>query len=375
MKYHILLSRPFDLEAFHRQSQLDQSPRHNAWDLSQQLEATVHQPDITLVTPADRVLSKITSQPAHWQLARNLASSLSSEDFVFCTGEDVGLPLAILAKRMRDRPKIAIQIMAPRRIRVRTLIKLLALKDVIDLFIVNSDTKFRFLKKYLNLPDRQICLLPDQTDVKFFRPGPVTPGKQRPLVASSGLEQRDYKTLAEATSDLDVDVKICAISPNASSRTRVSFPETIPDNMSLCPYAWPEFRQLYWDADVVVISTLQNQLAAGQTVLMEALACRRPVVVTRIPGLSQQFIDLGLVTGVEVGDAVGMKQAILNLLANRAEAEAQAQRGYEYVLQHHSSELQLRCLIEAFKSIESSTLNSKEKNDEGTHTNHPLPIL
>ncbi|MEM5838768.1 hypothetical protein AAHH59_10735, partial [Pediococcus acidilactici] len=60
-------------------------------------------------------------------------------------------------------------------------------------------------------------MLPDQTDTIFFRPSPASLDKPRPVIASVGLEKRDYRTLAAATSDLDVDVKISGFSRDASA--------------------------------------------------------------------------------------------------------------------------------------------------------------
>ncbi len=345
MKYHIALSRPFDLEKFHRDAQSDLCPRHTMWTLSQELDATVHQPDVESVRWIDRLLAKMISEPQHWALARSLASKLTREDVVFCTGEDIGFPLAILSRFKRNRPKLAVSVMEPSRIRVRATSQLFQLSKSIGLFITNTQLKADALCRRLKMSADQVHVLREQTDVKFFHPGPVNIEKQRPIIASAGMEQRDYKTLAAATQDLDVDVKICAVSPNASAKTRVAFPEVMPKNMTPHPQEWRQFRQLYRNADLVVVSLLYNTYSAGLTTMMEAMACRRPVIMTRTPGLAERVIDLGMAIGVEPGDAVGMREAIQRLLENPELAEAQAQKGYEYLLQEHTSEKQLEELI------------------------------
>ncbi len=351
MRYHICLSRSVDLSKFHRDAQLDQCPRHTMWDLSQELDATVHHPDAKAVTWIDRRLAKLTSEPEHWALARSLINKLTAKDLVFCTGEDVGFPLAILAGFKANRPKLVVYILEPKRLRVRALLKLFRLAQSVDLFLTNTQLKADYLRQYLQLPQEKVHVVREQTDVRFFCPGPVTLEKQRPLIASAGLEQRDYKTLAEATRDLDVDVNICAVSPNASAKTRVAFPEVMPPNMTAHPQEWRQFRQLYRNSDMVVISLLYNTYSAGLTTLMEALACRRPVIITRTPGLAERLIDLGVVTGVAPGDAAAMKQAILNFINNPELAEAQAQRGYELILQEHTSEAYVQDLVCQFKQL------------------------
>ncbi|MCU0524032.1 MAG: glycosyltransferase family 4 protein [Elainella sp. Prado103] len=351
MKYHIALSRPFNLKKFHEDAQLDQCPRHTMWTMSQELNATVHQPDVESVQWIDRAMAKMISQPEHWALARALAHKLTANDTVFCTGEDIGFPLAILTRFQTNRPRITVSVMEPNRIRVRAMSQFFQLAQSIDLFITNTQIKADTLRRRLNLPASQVYVLREQTDVQFFCPGPVTPGKERPIIASAGLEQRDYVTLAAATEDLDVDVKICAVSPNASAKTRVAFPEVMPKNMSSHPQEWRQFRQLYRNADLVVVSLLYNTYSAGLTTLMEAMACRRPVIITRTPGLAERLIDLGVVVGVAPGDAAGMKQAIQHFLQNPQLAEAQAQKGYEYLLQEHTSERHLEDLIAQIKRV------------------------
>jgi glycosyltransferase involved in cell wall biosynthesis len=350
LKYHVVLSKPFDLASFNQKAEAGHCPRHIMWNLSQQLDATVHKPEHHAVTAIDRLCARIAGQPEHWALGRALVSQLGEDDFVYCLGEDVGLPLAILCKLMGKRPKLAMAVMAPDRPRVRGALQLFGLASHIDLFLTNTKVKSDSLCRYLRIASDRVFIFSEQTDVKFFTPGEASPHKTRPIVASAGLEQRDYHTLAEATHNLDLDVKVCAVSPNATVK-QSRFPNPMPGNMTAQHYDWPDLRQLYRDANVVAISLLQNQYSAGLTVLMEALACRRPVVMTRTTGLAEQLIDRGVVVGVEPGDAAGMRQAIEHLLNNPEQAEALAQRGYDLIQQEHSSELHIERIVAAFRTV------------------------
>jgi Glycosyl transferases group 1 len=356
MTYHIALSRPFNLAQFNLNAQMGKSPRHTMWDLSQALNATVHQPEQHLVQSIDRLAAKLIGQPEHWALARSLVHQLNQNDTVFCTCESVGFPLAILASKQSNRPKLAVYVMQPENIRVRVTSELLGLAQTIDLFLTNTQIKAETLCRNLRLPDHRVHVVREQTDTQFFSPGAVSIHKTRPILASAGLEQRDYKTLAAATHDLDIDVKICAVSPNASSKTRVAFPEIMPQNMTPHPQDWQQFRQLYRNADIVVVSLLNNPYSAGLTTLMEALACRRPVIITRTTGLAERFIDAGVVTGVNPGDAAGMREAISQLLNNPAMAAAQAQKGYELLLKEHSSEHYVEDMVAQLQQISQQEL-------------------
>ncbi len=351
MKYHIALSRPFNLEDFNRNAKAGKCPRHTMLSLSQYLGATVHQPEGNPISLLDKMRAKITgSEPEHWALARKLSSQLKSDDMIFSIGEDVGFPIAAVCGAKQKRPQMSVFVHNIDRPRGRLSLKLFDLGNRIDLFMTNTSVKADFLRKSLKLPEERVYLVTEQTDTQFFVPGSSSPNKSRPIIGSGGLEQRDYKTLAEATKDLGVDVKICAMSPNARPDPE-KFPNVIPDNMTIKKLDWPDLVQHYRDSDVVVISLQQHNYQAGLTTLFESMACRRPVVMTRTPGLVEELADSGIVSGVSSGDATGMQQAILDLLNNPEKAQSQAQRGYELVVKEYNSEQYVKGIAEYLKSM------------------------
>jgi len=351
LNYHIALGRPIDLESIARDAQAHKCPQHVMWGLSQQLGATIHQPGAHPVLSLDKMRAKIAGRPEHWALARALSSQLNGDDLIFCTGEDVGIPIATLCGAKRDSPKIAVFFHNIDRPRGRVVLKLLGLANRINLFIACARPQADFLRRYLRLPEARICVLPDQTDTNFYTPGPASPDKPRPIIASIGLEKRDYRTLANATLDLDVDVKISGFSRDASALAQ-ALPETMPDNMSRRFYEWPELLQLYRDADVVTVSLVDNKYAAGIQAMLEAMACQRPVVVTRTHGLVEYLTPPNIATIVNPGDPAGLRQAITSLLNNPQEAEAQAQRGHELVLKQNNSERYIETLATQLTSVD-----------------------
>jgi glycosyltransferase involved in cell wall biosynthesis len=283
-------------------------------------------------------------------MARALSQQLTDKDIVFSVGEDSGYPIAVMCGTQKNQPKVAVMVHNADRLRGRLAMKLFDLANRIDLFITNTAFKADYLRQSLNLPTERVFLVDEQTDTQFFKPGPQSPDKTRPIIGSGGLEQRDYRTLAKATQDLDVDVKVSAVSPNAQVY-QDTFPEVLPANMSCNYYNWRSLRQLYRDADIVVVSLKDHSYQAGFTTLFEAMACRRPVVMTRTPGLAEKFADAGMITGVQPGDAEGMKQAICHLLEHPNLAEQQAQRGYELVQKHYNSEQYVNSLAEQLMAL------------------------
>jgi len=350
LNYHLVLSSPLDLEKVDRNAQLGKCPRHVMWGLSKRLKAKVHVPGKDPIWTGDYVRAKILGQPQNWALARTLSSQLTGNDIVFCGGEDVGIPIATLCGALPNPPKIAVFIHTGHRPRSRAAFKLFKAIERVSLFITNCRPQVEFLHDYLQLPPHRVFMLPEQTDTHFFSPGAPLPGKQRPIIASVGLEKRDYRTLAAATHDMDVDVRISAFSVDVKPLAK-SLPAVMPANMTRRYYEWTELVQLYRDADLVIVPLFESRDTAGVTSLLEAMACRRPVVVTSIPGLADYLETPDTLTIVAPEDELGMRRAIAHLLSNPQAAAAQAQAAYELVTQQHNSENYVEILAARLESL------------------------
>jgi glycosyltransferase involved in cell wall biosynthesis len=350
MRYHLALGSQLNLENINREAQQGKRPRHVMWTLSQELGATIHTPGNDSILFVDRLRSHLISKPEQWALARSLAETLDGDDVIYCTGEDIGIPILALCGAKPNRPKIVVFFHTVNRLRVRASLKLFRAWERIDLFVSNTQPQIDLILRYLQVPKNRVYKLPEQIDTRFFSPGPVSADKQRPIIASVGLEKRNYKILADATADLDVDVKISGFSRDVKPLVK-SFPKTMPANMSRRFYEWNELVQLYRDADIVVVSLFESIDSAGVTALIEAMACCRPVICTLTKGLKDYLQTPGTVTVVEPEDLNGLRQAIIHLLDNPNEAQAQAKRGYELVSQHHNSEDFVENLAKLLQSV------------------------
>jgi len=339
LRYHIALNYASNLELIAQNAQAGKCPMDAMWDISKLLKAKVHLPIADSLSPLDIIRSKIIGKPQHWALARSLSKQLHSDDVIFCVGEDVGFPIARLCGAKVAPPKIAVFVHNINQLQGRLALKLLNVQEWVDLFVTISPVQADFLRNSLCLPHKRVCQVVEAppTDISFFTPGPASPKKLRPMIGSRDLQKRDYQTLADATQDLNVDVKICAFSPDAKA-LKQALPKVMPTHMSYCFYDWCELVQFYRDSDIVVISVVENNSPASLNTLFEAMACRRPVIITRSSGIIANLIDAGIVTGVNPGDIVGLKQAIAKLLNDPQKAFEQAQQGYEVVLNqfnHH----------------------------------------
>ncbi|MEO0839572.1 MAG: glycosyltransferase family 4 protein [Cyanobacteria bacterium J06643_5] len=353
MKYHLAFSYFDDLEVINQKAQAGKCPAHLMLNVARLLDAKIHQPNDNFLLPVDYVYEKIIGSQHTWSLARKVSTEIDDNDVIFCTDESIGIPIAKYCRGKRKGLKIAVFVHNLNRLRGRFALKLFKVRQHIDLFMTANQKQARFLRDYLDLAENQVCQFPYQpTDISFFKPKHSLLKKSRPLIVSGGLEQRDYRTLAQATEALNVDVRVSAASPTQTVNLR-TFPQAIPANMSYRYHDWKSLLQLYRDADIVVISLLQNNFQAGLSTLFEALACRKPVIVTRSEGIIQELIDEKAVLGVNPGDYQGLRQAINSLLADSKQSRAIAEKGYQLVLERYNSQIYTKALVEQLRNISS----------------------
>jgi glycosyltransferase involved in cell wall biosynthesis len=355
MNYHIAFGRIWDFDRLAEDSAAGKAPRHVIFDLARRIGADCHVPNYE-PNGTDRLRAKLVNTPEQWALARNLADRLTANDLIYCTGEDVGLPLAFCCNA-QNLPRIVLFLHAGHKLRNRLLFALGNGVKKIALFVTNCEAQVQFLLK-LGVEVDRIHFLLEQTDTAFFSPGPANPNSQspnsqspnsqspkaRPIIASVGLEFRDYRTLAAATADMDVDVRISGFSKDIAAMAR-SFPDVVPRNMDRRFYSWPDLTQLYRDADIVVVSLFPSDATSGVTTLLEAMACRRPVIASQTIGLVDYIDDPDTVTTVPVEDVDRLRTAIQTLLADREAADRQAEAGYQRVQDNHRSEPYIAALM------------------------------
>jgi glycosyltransferase involved in cell wall biosynthesis len=333
---HLILSPGIDLDEFRRQSEQGLCPRHSMAVLADRYDAIVHIPHPERDRPNafDRMRSRLFGSRESWAMARRLADRLGPGDIVFCQSESVGLPLASLLGKRSKRPKLFVfgHNLTSRRCRMAA--RLFGFASRVDAMGVCCSSQAEFLHRDLKIAESRIHLLLEHVDNRFFSPGPASRDKVRPVIAGVGLEKRDYRTLAQACRDLDVDIRISGFSRYAALLAE-SLPDPLPPNMTRRYYSWTELVQLYRDADVVVAPVFPCRYAAGVTTLIEALCCHRPVVVTRSSGLSDYLDPSDGLSLVEPFDSDGMRRAIVRLLEHPEEAREQADRGFQLASQRY----------------------------------------
>jgi glycosyltransferase involved in cell wall biosynthesis len=105
-----------------------------------------------------------------------------------------------------------------------------------------------------------------------------------------------------------------------------------------------QVRALYGRAQVVAVATRPNVHASGLTVMLEGMACGRPVVVPDTPGMAEYVVpgETGLV--YPVGDEAALAECVRSLLADPQRAAEMGSAGRRRVVEHYDTDVQARRL-------------------------------
>lgn len=176
-------------------------------------------------------------------------------------------------------------------------------------------------------------------DTSFWIPG-KNGGETEYVIAVGNDALRDFDCLVRASEKSDVRTVIV-------SKRKISGQK--PESVKILAGTWHSgeiddgaLRDLYRRALVAVVPLKSSLQPSGQSVCLQAMACGRPVILTRTPGVwdREALIHKKNVYFVPPGDPVKLAQAIEEMRENNDLRERIARGGMQYV---HD-----RCRIEQF---------------------------
>jgi glycosyltransferase involved in cell wall biosynthesis len=212
--------------------------------------------------------------------ALKVVRHVSAYDIVYTDNERVGVFVGLLLRLRRVRP---VHVMLGHHLspaKKRPLLRLA--RRGIDRLLVHSPCQKELALEQLGFSKEQVDVLPYQVDAAFWRPLGRPP---RNVICSAGLECRDYPTLIKAVEGLPLDVKIGAASYWSAKRSRIE--GELPPNVEVRPFTYTELRQLYDRSRFVVVPLLDVDFQAGITLILEAMAMAKAVIVTKTLGLPE----------------------------------------------------------------------------------------
>jgi glycosyltransferase involved in cell wall biosynthesis len=265
-------------------------PRKDYAALAATLEADVLDRTAVEHAPFSRALARLLGVPAAqaWLAFRQRHAYRS----IVTDGEHIGIPLALLLKLAGATiPHVTIghRLTAAKK---RPFFRWLRVQTHLTRIVLHARRQHQLARDELDIPERQLALIPYQVDTDFWRPQPVA---EERLICSAGLEFRDYPSLMQAVDGLDVRVVIGAAS-HWSRRASSAAGAACPPNVTVDAFDYTALRDLYARSAIVVVPLDDVDFQAGVTSILEAMAMAKPVVVTHSWGQTDVVEDRRAVT-------------------------------------------------------------------------------
>lgn len=264
----------------------------------------------------------------------------------FTTGEDIGIPLALLMRaRFMKVPHVMIAhtLAAPKK---RPFFTWLKAHQRIDRILVYSSNEQRIMRDELGIPANQLQLMRYHADEQFFHP--MDEVQLEPdLLCSAGQLLRDYDCLIRATKDLPVRVNIAAGSPWIANE--LSPTSKLPPNVDWRRYDRFDLRALYAKSALAVVPIVENEYQTGISTILEMMAMGKCVIATRTRGQGDTIVDGETGVYVPPGDDQALRAAIEKLLANPAEAKRIGDNARAFIEKEAGLDIFTRVIVAAIR--------------------------
>jgi glycosyltransferase involved in cell wall biosynthesis len=252
------------------------------------------------------------------------------EENIYLGEEFPGIQYLAVHAALRRRKRIAMLIHNVTSLRRRLPLVTLRLSRLLDHVLCLSQQSQREVESIYGIDRSRITVIGSRVDTEFFKPDPAVPVEE--IVSSAGVVNRDYRTLVEAMRPLGVSTKIAA---DTAWRYSAGAPiiGALPPFVEMRSWgSYANLRSLYARSAVVVVP-LQRPMLSGVTVVLEAMAMGKPVVLTHSPHVDDFLRDREHGFFVPAGDESALREKIRYLLDHPAEAARMGARGREWVLE------------------------------------------
>ena len=241
---------------------------------------------------------------------------LNRADVVFSTVDTVGIPLALLGRLGLVRcPVVYAAIGLPERLaQLGTRVARRLFRDAyrrLHTIVAYGWGEVEELRGWLGEVGPRIEFVPFGVDTTYFRPDPGIPSVDD--VVSVGADpRRDFALLVDLARRLpERSFRIVASADNARSLG------ALPANVTLeIDVPFGRVRECILGARVVVLPVRDNSYSGATTTLLQAMACGKPVVVTRTAAIARGYHleDGSNCRLVAPGDLGALKAAVVGVL-------------------------------------------------------------
>ncbi len=263
-------------------------------------------------------------------------AALSRADVVFSTVDTVGIPLALLARTGLVRtPIVYAAIGLPERLgqlgnrAARGLFE--SAYRRLHTIVAYGWGEVDALRTWLGEQGSKVVFVPFGVDTTYFAPQPDRPA-EADVVSIGADPRRDFALLLRLAQRLpDRTFRIVASAEHAQV-----LHATTPNVTVETDVPFPVVRDRLAAARVVVLPVRDNSYSGATTVLLQALATGKPVVVSRTAAIARGYhledeLNCRL---VPPGELDALEQAVSGLLADEERAAALGARARDIAERH-----------------------------------------
>lgn len=219
------------------------------------------------------------------------------------------------------------------------------IKDILDgcslLFVFSENQREIFAEA--GFPSERVIPISFGVDLDFYSP-PLEPVTERFQIFSAGVDRgRDFETLV-AAAELLPDVEFHIVTKPGRIKTH-------PANVTLLPMTDMQgHRENLRRSRLVVVPTHDLAYPTGQSVMLEAMACGRPVAVTETQTMTEYLRD-GVQVRLPLHDPEGVAKALETAINDSADLDKRALRGREMTVAEFNYELMWGQIAQAMKTL------------------------
>jgi glycosyltransferase involved in cell wall biosynthesis len=278
-------------------------------------------------------------------------------DVVFSTSDTVGLPLVLLKRaRLLRPPVVYAAIGLPERLvqlRSATMRHLYAQAlGRVDTIVAYAEAEAERLRAWLGDGGPPVRFVPFGVDVDEFSPAHNSEPEYD--VVSVGADPHRDLELLTAVASRQQHLRIRLVTTAARARAL----GVLPANVSIeTDVSLEHVRDRLAQARVVALPVRRNSYSGATTVLLQAMAMAKPVVVSRTDAIAAGY---GLQDGincrlVEPDDVDGFEGAVLETVAGAAAAVSLGLRARELVERNFSWERYTNTLWEILRAASAAS--------------------
>ncbi len=276
-------------------------------------------------------------------------------DVVFSTVDTVGIPLILLERARLVRPPLVYaSIGLPERIvRIRSERMLRRYRDALrraDAVVAYSRSEAQLLRDWLDTsrPAPAVVFVPFGVDTDYFRPAPQA-APEADVVSIGADPRRDFPLLVGVASRRP-ELSVRIVASEAHARALGGAPANVELETGL-PFA--AIRDRLAAARVVALPVRDNSYSGATTVLLQAMAMAKPVVIARTAAIAEGYrLEDGVNCRlVPPGDGAALERAIVDLLADGTAAAEVGARARQTVERHLSWERYADALYELLEGV------------------------